>query len=71
MTTKTETMNSYKITFVFDYTTISTCIFAMNEDAAIDMAADYIYDDLGYSNLSSILNGAQDITVELLDEDVL
>jgi len=71
MTTKTDTMNSYKVTFVFDYTTISTCVFAMNEDAAADMAADYIYDDLGYSNLSSILDGAQDITVELLDEDVL
>ena len=71
MTTKTDTMNSYKVTFVFDYTTISTCIFAMNEDAAIDMAAYQIYDDLGYSNLSSILNGPQDITVELLDENVL
>jgi hypothetical protein len=71
MTTKTDIVNSYKVTFVFQYSTISVCVFAMSEDAAKDMAPDYIYDDLGYSTLSSILDGAQDITVELLDEDVL
>ena len=71
MTTTTDIVNSYKVTFVFDYTTISTCVFAMHEDACADIAADQIYEDLGYSNLSSILNGAQDIVIELIDENVL
>lgn len=71
MTPKTDIVNSYKVTFVFDYTTISTCVFAMHEDACVDMAVDQIYHDLGYSNLSSLFDSAQDIEIELLDEDVL
>lgn len=63
--------NSYKVTFVFDYTTISTTVFAMHQDACADIAADLIHEDLGYSKLSSMLNNAQDIEVELIDEDVL
>jgi len=30
-----------------------------------------VYEDLGYSNLSSLLNNAQDIVVELVEENVL
>jgi hypothetical protein len=64
-------MNTYKVTFVFDHTTISTNIMARNEEAAPDIGADMVYEDLGYSNLSSILNIARDIVVELLEENVL
>lgn len=69
MTTKTDVVNSYKVTFVFDYTTISTCVFAMHEDACADIAADLIYNDLGIP--PTLLDEAQDIVIELLDEDVL
>ena len=68
MTTKLVT-NAYKVTFIFDYTTISTFVFAMHEDAAPDLAADVILDDLAMH--STVLDQAQDITVELMDEDVL
>jgi hypothetical protein len=65
----TDIFNSYNVTFVFDYTTISTCVFAMHEDACADMAADLIYDDLGIH--PTLLDEAQDIVIELLDENVL
>jgi hypothetical protein len=68
MTTKMVT-NSYDVTFVFDYTTISTCVFAMHEDACADMAADIISTDLGIP--ITLFDSAQDIVIELLDEDVL
>lgn len=68
MTTKLIT-NSYQVTFVFEYSTISTHVFAMHEDAAPDLAAGFICDDLGIS--VELLDQAQDIVVELLDEDVL
>jgi hypothetical protein len=71
MTTQVIPVNSYKVTFVFDYTTITTNVFAMHQDACADMAADIIYGDMGLSNLSSLLNSAQDIEVELIDENVL
>jgi len=71
MSTKTEVWNSYNVQFVFDYTVITTCVFALHEDAAPDLAADQIYNDLGYSSLSSFLSRAQEINVELLDKDVL
>ena len=61
-------MNSYQVTFVFDYATISTTVFAMHEDACADLAADLINNDLGIS--VSLLDGAQDIVVEMLDENV-
>ena len=69
MTTKTDVFNSYQVQFVFDYCVISTTVFAMHEDAAIPMAADFITDDLGIRE--EVLDQAQDIVVELLDEDVL
>lgn len=69
MTTKTDIVNSYNVQFVFDYTIISTCVFAMHEDACPDMAADQICTDLGIS--IELLDRAHDIVVELLDEDVL
>ena len=71
MTTQVIPVNSYKVTFIFDYSTITTNVFAMHQDACADMAADIIYGDLGLSNLSSLLNSAQDIEVELIDENVL
>ena len=61
-------MNSYQVTFVFEYATISTTVFAMHEDACPDMAADILISDIGIT--SSVLDRAQDIVVELLDENV-
>lgn len=61
--------NSYQVTFVFDYATISTTVFALHEDAAPDLAASQLADDVGLA--SSLLDRANDISVELLDEDVL
>ena len=69
MTTKTDIMNSYQVTFVFDYSTVSTCVFSMSEDAAIDIATDMILEDLRIS--LELMDTAQDIVVELLDENVL
>jgi hypothetical protein len=68
MTTKMIT-NSYNVQFVFDYTTVSTCVFAMHEDVCADMAADIISTDLGIP--IRLFDSAQDIVIELLDEDVL
>lgn len=69
LTIKTEVFNSYKVTFVFDYSTISICVFATHKDVCADMAADLIYDDLGIN--PTLLDEAQDIVIELLDEEVL
>jgi hypothetical protein len=69
MTTKTEVWNSYDVKFVFDYAIISCCVFALHEDAAPDLAADLICNDLGLNGM--LLDQAQDIVVNLLDEDVL
>jgi hypothetical protein len=71
MITKTDVFNSYNVTFVFDNTSVITTVFAMSEEAAIPLAADCAYEDMGFSKLSSFLFGTQEITVELLDEDVL
>ena len=65
----TMTWNSYRVTFVFDYTTISTCVFALHEDAAPDLAYDMVVQDLGING--GMLDYAEDIMVELLDENVL
>ena len=70
MTTETIIMNSYKVTFIFDYSTITANVFATHQNACADVAADIIYGDLGLSNLSSLLNSAQDIEVELIEENV-
>lgn len=71
MSIKTDKFNAYQVTFVFYHTTISTRIIAPNEYEATDVASDMVYEDLGYSNLSSLLNNAQDIVVELVERDVL
>lgn len=63
-------MNNYRVTFVFDYTTIATNVLSVDEDSCADIAADLIHEDLGYSKLSSMLNNAQDIVVELIEENV-
>lgn len=71
MTTEVIPFNSYNVTFVFDYTTIRTRVIAKDEDACEDIAANLIYDDLGLSNLSSLLISAREIEVELFEENVL
>ena len=68
MTTVTQT-NSYGVSFVFDYAVVKAYVFALSEDAAIALAADLIIDDLGIK--TDILDQAQDILVDVLDEDVL
>jgi len=60
--------NSYTVSFVFDYTTITTTVSAINEDAAPDIAASLIMDDLGVS--AELLDRAQDISVLLVDTGV-
>lgn len=73
---KTEVFNSYKVTFVFDYMTISTCVFAMSEEVAEVFGKDAILDEFyqvpGVNSvlLNNFLDLSQDIMVELLDEDV-
>ena len=69
MTTKTEIVNSYNVMFVFDYSSITTTVFAMHEDACPDMAADQLVEELGISY--EVLDAAQDIIVNLIDVDVL
>jgi hypothetical protein len=69
MITKTEVFNSYKVTIVFDYTIISTTVFAMHEDACEAIANDLIKSDNGMPE--DIFEGSQDMMVELLDRDVL
>lgn len=71
MTTETITMNSYNVTFVFDYTTITTTVIAKDEDSCADIAANLVYGDLGLSNLSSLLISAREIEVELFEKNVL
>lgn len=61
-------MNSYNVTFVFDYARISACVFAMHEDAAPELAVVQICNDLGLR--SDLFDGAEDIAIELLDENV-
>lgn len=59
------------MTFVFDYTTITTTVIAKDEDACADIAGNLVYGDLGLSNLSSLLISAREIEVELFEENVL
>ena len=71
MSIETDKYNSYNVTYVFDDMSIITTVFAMNEEVAIPMAADLIYQSLGFSELSSFLSRTQEVFTELLDEDVL
>jgi hypothetical protein len=66
---KTEVFNSYDVQFVFDYAVMKCCVFALHEEAAIDIAADLLCDELGVDG--KIFARAQDIVVTPLDEDVL
>ena len=68
MTTKLIT-NSYQVQYIFDYATISTCVFASDEEEAVVVGADVLCYDLGVR--ADLLSETQDIIVELLDEDVL
>jgi hypothetical protein len=69
MTTKTEIWNSYEVKFVFHYAIISCCVFAEDEEEAVVMGSDILCYDLGIS--PELLSDAQDISIELLDEDIL
>ena len=68
MTTKTEVFNSYDVQFVFDFTVISTTIFAMHEDACEAMAIDSIKSDTGMPE--DVFEGVHEVIIELLDRDV-
>jgi len=60
--------NSYTVSFVFDYTTITATVSVIDEDAAPDIAASLIMDDLGVS--AELLDRAQDISVLRVDTGV-
>lgn len=64
-----EKFDSYNVTFVFDYSAITTTVLALHPDAAPDLAADQLNQDLGLP--FTTLDTAQDIVVELLDTDAL
>jgi hypothetical protein len=57
-------MATYRVTYVFGYATISVTVDAMTEEGAPDHAAAQIYEDLGFSDLSSFLMRARDIVVD-------
>jgi hypothetical protein len=57
-------MEQFDVTFVFDSTRISILVDAPSEEAAPDWAATDIYEDLGFSDLSSFLMRARDIVVD-------
>lgn len=69
MITETDVFNSYYVQFVFDFTVISTTVFAMHEDACEAMAIDSIKSDTGMPE--DVFEGGYQIIVELLDKDVL
>lgn len=69
MPTKTDVVNAYNVQFVFDYTTITTTVFAMHEDACEAMAMDQIETETGISFWT--LANAYECNVTLIDEDVL
>jgi len=71
LTIKAEVFNSYNVMFNFGYTSVITTVFAMSEEAAVPLAADCAHQDFGFSVLSSFLLGAEEVTVELLDTNVL
>ena len=69
MITKTDVFNSYQVQFIFDYSVISTTVFAMHEDACRVLAIDLIKSDTGMPE--DVFECTQDVIVELLDRDVL
>jgi len=64
-----ETFDSYNVTFVFDFSTVTTTVFALHSDAAPAIAMDMLRDDLLIPN--AILQNANEITIQLLDHNVL
>ena len=62
-------MNTYTVSFSLDYLVISTTIMGMCEEVAPDMARDQIMQD--YPEAAPLLEQAFEITVVLLDSDVL
>lgn len=60
-----EVFNSYNVQFVFAYSIITATVFALHEDAAPDIAAAIVYEDLGFSDLSSFLMRGPEVNVEL------
>ena len=69
MSTKTDVFNSYDVQFVFDFTVISTTVFAMHEDACEAMEIDSIKSDTGMPE--DVFEGGYQVIIELLDRDVL
>jgi hypothetical protein len=65
----TDIFNSYDVQFVFDYATVSCCVFSIDEEAAINDAVDEICHDLELDG--KIFARVQDVKVTLLDEDIL
>lgn len=62
-------MNSYNVSFALDWMVITTTVFAMNEEVAVPMARDQLAQD--YPEVVPLLEQAFDLSVELLDTDVL
>jgi hypothetical protein len=58
--------NSYRVTFVFEHTVMEVDVLAENVDSAPTVGSQQIYEDLGFNNLSSFLEQAQEVNVELL-----
>lgn len=69
METKREIWNSYYVKFVFDYTIMSTTVFALHEDACEALAIDLIKSDTGLPD--DVFDGGYELGIELIDEDVL
>lgn len=65
-----ERFDSYEVTFTFDTTQVSTTVMALSAEAAKIMAKDQVYSDLGFSDLSSFLHGAEDVSVTCVDTAV-
>ena len=63
------TLNTYNVTFVLDDLTMTTTIMAMNEDVAPEIAHEQLAYD--YPQVAALVDQAWDISVELLDTNVL
>ena len=58
-------MKTYQVTFVFDYTTITTRIEASEEDRAEDVARIFVYQDLLVPK--GIIDSANDVLIEEME----
>lgn len=63
-------MNSYAVDIYFDHSMVTVHTIAVNEEMAIESAKATFYGDLGFSESSSFLESAREVSVELLDENV-